>query len=342
MKLKGILISSLLDFKRYFSFVEFWDKHKMFKYALSPNRIYYWGQHEKNLYEIVERWLDMEDEIPNNSFPFEMEGDEIVKLNDADGNIKIKFNNKESIKAFQDMNGSKYPHRTIGILALYELIRKRIEPEEVSEAFKEIDYSLDVLQFPSGCNRTLPAVKAPITEINITLKKILITGSQSNQTTLRVGDDISGKEDYESEECAWATFIGNECIEILPNKGGDFNTNFTITLMNNSENQNITYIRIYNDFHETYEYVSNVKSFAVSQDSFYYIDSNGKIAGSYNLKSADYLIERGEKPVYVKCSDSAVLVLFANGKLRSTIQDFNQENVIKAYFDHGQIKTINP
>jgi hypothetical protein len=344
MKLQNILISSLADFIRYFSFVEFWDKRKMFQNHLSPNKIFYWQQRQKNLYEIVKAWLDMEDGI-SKSFPFEMGATEIKKTDIVDGNVEI-ISTKDSIAKLKNINGiSKYPYREIGILALYELIERQIEPEEINDTFSEIDYTSTVLKFPSGCNRVLPGIEIPVDEINITLKKILITDSKPRRTTLHVGNKsyTFDEEDFEDGKCcAWGTFIGDKCIEILPHKL--LNTRFTIQLINNSQDQNLTDICVDDTVFNEHYIISNVKTFAITRNGYYYIDSFGKIDGD-NETDPYHLAKQRDNLAYIKGNNSDVLVLLANGCLRYIMSSNNNpvevENVISADFNKdGQIISI--
>ena len=60
MILNGVIILTLVDFRREFSLEDFWHARKQFVRDMHPDKIYYWNDEDKKAYGEVCKWIGLE------------------------------------------------------------------------------------------------------------------------------------------------------------------------------------------------------------------------------------------------------------------------------------------
>ncbi|WP_294611105.1 hypothetical protein [uncultured Bacteroides sp.] len=67
MKLNKKTIVTLTDFRRYFDLEQFWDNRRQFVRDMHPDKVYYWKDKDKECFQIVKTWIEMENSGNSNS-----------------------------------------------------------------------------------------------------------------------------------------------------------------------------------------------------------------------------------------------------------------------------------
>lgn len=60
MILNGVIILTLVDFRREFSLEGFWHARKQFVRDMHPDKVYYWNNEDKKAYDEVSKWIESE------------------------------------------------------------------------------------------------------------------------------------------------------------------------------------------------------------------------------------------------------------------------------------------
>lgn len=351
MKLQGVIISSLCDFSRYFTFVEFWEKRRMFIRDMNPEKIFYLNDRQKELFFIICVWLDKEDRVNGTGnlqyfldgskkriwWKNEKKGDVIsaeegeAMVSESELFLSVENSLLEELTTLMKQNQL----RLIGSLALCELIGKPLRMNELKLAFQEIDYSADTLFLPAGTKKDLPSDYDKMQGV-ICLKRIVVRGTKGESLLLR----LSGREVARLEvgECVYGTFINGQCVEILDNKMENSIYYLELRYVPTTDSTNLL---VYNKTtNGVPTVIKGVKSFAVTKKGYIYLLMDNKIVNvsdipdTYNLDSFDNSI-----PLYIKSNlINTALVLTNTGKVKTNYFGKEYENVISAWFEGGELK----
>lgn len=352
MKLQSVIISSLCDFSRYFTFVEFWEKRRIFIRDMNPEKIFYLNDRQKELFTIICAWLEKEDGVNNTA-------DLQYFLDGSKKRIWWKEKKKEAVMAAEENEAmisecelflsvedrlleelvklmKQNQLRLIGSLALCELIGKPLRMNELKLTFQEIDYSADTLFLPAGTKKDLPSDSDKMQGM-ICLKKIVARGTKGESLLLR----LNGKEVARLEvgECVYGTFINGQCVEILDNKMENSIYYLELRYLPTTDSTNLL---VYNKLatNGVPTVIEGVKSFAVTKKGYIYLLMDNEIVNvsdipdTYNLDSFDNSI-----PLYIKSNlINTALVLTNTRKVKTNYFGKEYENVISAWFERGQLK----
>ena len=341
MKLQGIIISSLCDFSRYFTFVEFWEKRRMFIRDMNPEKIFYLNDRQKHLFSIICAWLEKEDGVNNvgnlqyflDSSKKRISVEEIEAMGcECEIFLSVENSLLEELMTLMKQNQL----RLIGSLALCELIGKPLRMNELKLAFQEIDYSADTLFLPVGTKKDLPSDPDKMQGM-ICLKKIVARGTKGESLLLRLNEKEVAR--LEAGECVYGTFINGQCVEILDSK---MENSIYYLELRYVPSTDCTNLLVYNKLtmNDVPTVIEGVKSFAVTKKGYIYLLMDNEIVNvsdipdTYNLDSFDNSI-----PLYVKSNlINTAFVLTNTRKVKTNYFGKEYENVISAWFEGGQLK----
>lgn len=334
MKLNDTIIATLKDFAKYFTFVEFWSKRKVFLRDLNPSVVLYWNDTQKILFNLISEWvysIDSSGKSLNCNFDshFISYGTQKIELKTDSSNVSslTKFSVNEDIK--------------IGIVALQEFLalcsedykKLFIEQSDVSAAFKEIDFSSDIIHIPAGRTIELPAV-APeeVNCIHIVLKKIEIEENGSNPAAVYIGTNKVGS--YRPGSFFYVTSIDDKFIEALPSEIENNGCKAWLV----SEAGNFEADLFVKDARGDEHIVDNVKSFTVTDDGCTYVGPDGKLVSFVPYIDLDDL-QSFNKILLIKSCHGSYYTLSNDGELRESAKPILR-NVIGVNTLSGKIIPI--
>ena len=260
---------------------------------------------------------------------------------------KVYYWNEQLRKAYNDVSEwiEKGDHATdddckAGLTALRMLVGREIDVHGVCGNGQAVDFSADILRVGVGDVLQLPAYSNNGNGGGITLRhcKIEAVGnSMSAKATVRIGK--SGGVEMAAGEFVYATAVGGEFVEFLPNR--ERNRRYDLRLVSDKGKfESRLYVRdlATNQTHV----VDGVCSFTLVDDGYLYVDKKKRpVFKSAGMKALQYFFLHAGSAFCVKSDGKDVLVVYEDAKMRSSLGLDTVEGVVGAEFaGHGKIKTF--
>lgn len=235
---------------------------------------------------------------------------------------KVYYWNNELLKAYDDIvlwvNGGKNVEETIiksGISALETLINRPIEKEEIEVYKNQLDLSSPIIRVQAGTILELPHyTNETFDVINLRYHKIEVYGHSKKPAIIKIGskDSIT----LYATEFIYVTEVENLFIEFLPTHIQ--NNIYDLSLIS-EEGVFFSTLNVRALFSGNQTSYKGVISFAVTDDGYIFIDSQGKpIIMSNSINELKFMLRYNEKAFCVKAKGTQAVILFEDGTIKST------------------------
>ena len=357
MKLKGVLISQLRDFKENFIFHEVWSKINHFLIECSPEKMLY-SEKDSKLFTIIETCINNTEDETNN-YTLSADGNIIINTEDRIALEYVKYSKALSLKNEFDRNDllRKAVNSYFTVLALYELAEKDLDDTNIivgcfnlnngvgtstlqHEPERKIDPRADqtVIEYE---NSDIPyKIKqysfGKGTDFEIKTRKLInISKSVYGRATIHmIGADehILKTVHLKHGEYIYANFIKDELIEIFPTISCS-DTNYIY--LTKDLNGQVTLGKYIYESENNAIYASDdlkgITQFMATDDKGFVGIANGKII-TYTSTKINTCELNDEIPVYLCARGASYLILTNKGNVFSN-RNFNPKNIISIYFD---------
>lgn len=238
---------------------------------------------------------------------------------------KVYYWNNELLKAYEDIvlwvNGGENVEETIiksGISALETLINRPIEKEEIEVYKNQLDLSSPIIRVQAGTILELPHYTNETYDvINLRHHKIEVYGHSKKPAIIKIGSKVTIT--LYATEFIYVTEIENLFIEFLPTHIQ--NNIYDLSLIS-EEGVFLSTLNVRALFSGNQTSYKGVISFAVTDDGYIFIDSQGKpIIMSNSINELKFMLRYNEKAFCVKAKGTQAVILFEDGTIKSTSFD---------------------
>lgn len=216
-----------------------------------------------------------------------------------------------------------------GIKALELLVGRSFCREEILNYNGEMDFTSPIIRVQAGTELVLPQYSnEPLNEINLKYHKIEVYGYSDKPAVIKIGTRATAT--LYASEFIYVTENNNLFIEFMPVHIK--NNRFSLNLISDDGKFTSTLIVKYllSGGETSFK---DVISFAVTDDGYFFIDSNSRLAiMNQSLLAMKFIFGKRTNAYYVKAHGNEVLVLYKDGKLIST-NSKPLDNIISADFD---------
>lgn len=367
MKLRGVLISQLKDYKVNFSLCETWNKINHFLFECSPEKMVY-SEKDAKLYTVLDTCFkedanhDYKEEdgcsLTENGISLTEDG--VLHINPL-GSVKLEhvdYAKLMSIKEAVEKNfGKNTGNIIIALAAFYELAEKELDEKDFIINFLkeklssapgvpinpipeiETDYSdRTVLEFESS---DIPYKLKQFSfrkdqELEIKTKK-LVNSSKTVYgcvTILILGKDncVLNTLQLKHGESIYANFIGDEIVEVLPTISCR-ELHYIYLTKDSNGRETLGRFTFENELSILYptEELKGITQFQATDDKGFVGIADGKLI-TYTSSKLDLGDLGEEKPVSVYVRGTSYLLLTNKGNIYSN-RNFNHRGVISICFD---------
>lgn len=243
------------------------------------------------------------------------------------------FNIKNWIEHEENLDSSL---RDCGLSALSILLNGDLDLSKVSiTKGNNINVSSDIIILEPGQNIDFPGFKGrKSSNSRLNLRKLEIHGKSSSPAKLSISGSFV--RNLSVGEVAYITELDGYCIEILPNYFR--NNSFELNLIS-QDGAYYSTLLVQDLKSGIKKMIDGVVSFALVQSGYIYIDKNFKPIYMAS-EVPKFMLKHNDEALYVKAKKDAVLILYKDGTLRSTVDISPQSNIIFSDFDSNG-KLIN-
>lgn len=235
---------------------------------------------------------------------------------------KVYYWNNELIEAYNNIvlwiNGGESVEKSIiqnGIHALEVLINRPIRKDEIENHNNLPDLSSQIIRIQAGTRLDLPSyTNETFDTINLRYHKIEVYGHSNKPAVITIGtrDSIT----LYATEFTYVSEVENLFIEFLPRHIQ--NNLYDLSLVS-EEGNFFSSLNVINLFSVTQTSYKNVISFALTDDGYIFIDSQGKpIIMSPSIDELKFMLKYCGNAFYVKANEKHVVILYQDGTLKST------------------------
>ena len=235
---------------------------------------------------------------------------------------KVYYWNNELLKAYDDIalwiaGGENAEEEAVnnGILALEVLIGRPIRKEEIEDGKCRPDLSGPIIRVLAGTTLDLPQYTDETPDvINLRYHKIEVYGHSNKPAIINIGS--RGSITLYATEFTYVTEVENLFIEFLPTH-----------IQNNIYDLNLACedgvflptLNVRALFSGTRTSYKDVVSFAVADDGFVFIDSQGNpVIMSSTISELKFMLKHDGKAFYVKARGKQTVILYKDGTMKST------------------------
>lgn len=295
MKLDGIIILRITDFRRFFDFASFWKKREEFcmliKTSAGINKNFFDTKEEQRLGEIV--WTSISS--PGNT-PAVKDG--IIQVKE-----KICLNEAQRIFYDQLMAAKVKNNLCVGLVALYKMLGYDSKESHVVPNINEClcRLKVDAVNFDDSYIPLSTDYTIPICNKVFPLQVKTIVNKSDKKIYLKHGKDIHV---LKSNRCIVGVFHQDACYKLLPNEGKNENTSLSLEFDEYTKNTNL---RIETRKEKKIE--KNVVSFFIDEGGYAYVYSDGKPkipeTERFNFYSLRHLLQHyeGKKVIAIECEN---------------------------------------
>lgn len=238
---------------------------------------------------------------------------------------KVYYWNNELLKAYNGIvlwiNEGESAEESIiksGIHALEVLINRPIRKEEIEDYKSQPDLLNPIIRVQAGTKLELPHYANEILDvINLRCHKIEVYGHSNKPAIIKIGSQNSIT--LYATEFTYVTEIENLFVEFLPTHIQ--NNIYDLSLIS-EEGAFFSTLNVKTLFSGKQTSYKDVISFAVTDDGYIFIDSQGKpIIMSNSINELKFMLRYGGNAFYVKAKETKAVILYQDGTLKSTSGD---------------------
>lgn len=247
---------------------------------------------------------------------------------------KVYYWNNEQRNAYDNIvlwiNGGESAEDSIiknGIRALEILISRPIGKDEIEDHKSLPDLSNQIIRVQAGTRLDLPFyTNETFDSINLRYHKIEVYGNSNKPAIITIGskDSIT----LYATEFTYVTEVENLFIEFLPTHIQ--NNIYDLSLVS-EEGNFLSSLNVRNLFSAKQISYKDVISFALTDDGYIFIDSQGKpIIMSNSINELKFMLKYCGNAFYVKANEKYALILYKDGTLKSTYGNNTNNKVLYA------------
>lgn len=246
---------------------------------------------------------------------------------------KVYYWDNKLRNAYDDIalwiNGGESVEESIiesGIRALEVLINRPIRKDEIDNHKNLPDLSSQIIRVQAGTKLDLPSyTNETFDNINLRYHKIEVYGISNKPAVITIGTDSIT---LYATEFAYVTEVENLFIEFLPTRIQ--NNLYDLSLIS-EEGNFFSLLNVRNLFSAKQISYKDVISFALTDDGYIFIDSQGKpIIMSNSINELKLMLKYCGNAFYVKANEKYALILYKDGTLKSTYGNNTNNKVLYA------------
>lgn len=247
---------------------------------------------------------------------------------------KVYYWNNELIEAYNNIvlwiNGCENAEESIiknGIKSLEVLINRPIKKEEIDNFKSQPDLSGPIIRVQAGTRLDLPSYTNETFEtIYLRFHKIEVYGHSKKPAIITIGTENSIT--LYATEFTYVTEVENLFVEFMPTHIK--NDIYDLGLVS-EEGNFFSLLNVRNLFSAKQISYKDVISFALTDDGYIFIDSQGKpIIMSNNINELKFMLKYCGNAFYVKANEKYALILYQDGTLKSTYGNNTNNKVVYA------------
>lgn len=247
---------------------------------------------------------------------------------------KVYYWNNEQRNAYDNIvlwiNGGESAEDLIiknGIRALEILISRPIGKDEIEDHKSLPDLSNQIIRVQAGTRLDLPSyTNETFDSINLRYHKIEVYGNSNKPAVITIGTKDSVT--LYATEITYVTEVENLFIEFLPTHIQ--NNIYDLSLVS-EEGHFFSSLNVRNLFSVKQISYKDVISFALTDDGYIFIDSQGKpIIMSNSINQLKFMLKYNENAFYVKANENHAVILYKDGTLKSTSGNIITNKVVYA------------
>lgn len=312
MKLNGIIILRITDFRRFFDFDSFWARRKEFLQLVKPNGTmsdcFFDTEEEKALCKIVCKWI--EGGLPNQNVA-KIQGGKTLWIRIEGRSCPIALN-MEVQKANEQLerNGTQWMRR-IGLVCLFQMLGVGEKDSEavvsVAECLQvlnigEIDFSESYI--PIFHDTVIPSIND--LEFPLSIKTIV---NKSKQPIHVTGGNEKVVLEYEG--CVNGLFHGDKCCKLLPRIGKNEKVHLTLRFNERTRKTDL-------DVDNGKGLIEDVVSFYINEVEYVYINWDGNVGDKLPYRIS---LKLGRIPFL---TNEKILWIYENNSIVKVITDQNR------------------
>lgn len=247
---------------------------------------------------------------------------------------KVYYWNNEQRNAYDNIvlwiNGGESAEDLIiknGIRALEILISRPIGKDEIEDHKSLPDLSSQIIRVQAGTRLDLPFyTNETFDSINLRYHKIEVYGNSNKPAIITIGskDSIT----LYATEFTYVTEVENLFIEFLPTHIQ--NNIYDLSLVS-EEGNFFSSLNVRNLFSVKQISYKDVISFALTDDGYIFIDSQGKsIIMSNSINQLKFMLKYNGNAFNVKANENHTVILYQDGTLKSTTGNIATNKVVYA------------
>ena len=247
---------------------------------------------------------------------------------------KVYYWNSELLNAYDNIvlwiNGGESAEDLIiknGIRALEILISRPIGKDEIEDHKSLPDLSSQIIRVQAGTRLDLPFyTNETFDSINLRYHKIEVYGNSNKPAIITIGskDSIT----LYATEFTYVTEVENLFIEFLPTHIQ--NNIYDLSLVS-EEGNFFSSLNVRNLFSVKQISYKDVISFALTDDGYIFIDSQGKsIIMSNSINQLKFMLKYNGNAFNVKANENHTVILYQDGTLKSTTGNIATNKVVYA------------
>lgn len=223
--------------------------------------------------------------------------------------------------------------KSTGIKALEKLTGREIDKNQFLEFETSLDFVSPVICVQAGQSVDLPEYKSGTKRtINLRWSKIEVHGKSVLPSVIRIG---KRSVTLHTGEFVYATALDNQFIEFMPIHLQNTKCDMSLVSQDGESESDMIVRDLLSGWERTYK---GVKTFAVVEDGYIYVDAKGQlmIMGNMDILNYKSFLRHSSDIHYVKACGKEVIVLYRDGTLKSTMSSVDIHNVISAEISQGK------
>lgn len=271
MKLNGVIILRITDFRRFFDFVSFWGQKEKFIQLVKPlgrvDHYFFDTDKEKILGSVVCKWIEGRPElcvaeITNNAL--------VITV----GLEKVSYPLNNKLKQVYDLlkQNNVKPLQTVGLLALYKILGADNEDSgitiSVSECLRtlnigEVDFQESYI--PLVADKEIPFCKKEYFPL---VAKTIVNKSGKSIRLIHDGKSV----ELRPQQCIVGVFHENECYKLLQRIGKNQQDILELSFNDSNKNTDLIITNVLTGQRN----IENVISFYIDDLGYTYVKSDGE------------------------------------------------------------------
>lgn len=205
--------------------------------------------------------------------------------------------------------------RQSGLCALEQLIGRKITVKEIKCAIGNVDLTTSIIRVQAGTSLMLPSVDGNLPDtFRLSQHKIEVYGTSNKPAVISIG--TGSTLSLYASEFVYVTALNGQFIEFLPTR---LQNDIYVLTQVAEEGVFFPKLDVRMKFSGNRMSYPDVISFAVTDDGYLFIDSQGHLFIMSNTVNAlKFMLKHECEALYVKAHGERVVVLYKDGTLKST------------------------